>query len=117
MSRRKLKSHFHHGTEETNPTGEPWGCGFYPWPRSVGQGSGIAVSCGVGPRDGSDPTLLWLWCGPEATALIGPLAWELPYAAGVTLKRQNICIYIVINHNAKEYEKEMYMCVYMYIYN
>ena len=31
---------------------------------------------------------LWLWCGPVATAPIRPLAWELPYAMGVALKRQ-----------------------------
>uniref|UniRef100_A0A8D1GLH7 Uncharacterized protein n=1 Tax=Sus scrofa TaxID=9823 RepID=A0A8D1GLH7_PIG len=43
--------------------------------------SGIAVSCGVGRRRGSDPALLWLWCRPVATAPIGPLAWEPPYAA------------------------------------
>ena len=29
-----------------------------------------------------DLALLWLQCGPMATALIGPLAWESPYAAG-----------------------------------
>ena len=40
----------------------PWGCRFNPWPRSVGQGSGIVVSCGVGHRCGLDPVLLWLWC-------------------------------------------------------
>ena len=28
--------------------------------------------------------LLWLWCRPAATAPIRPLAWEPPYAAGVT---------------------------------
>ena len=27
-------------------------------------------------------------CRPAATALIGPLAWEPPYATGVALKRQ-----------------------------
>ena len=27
--------------------------------------------------------MLWLWCGPEATALIRPLDWELPCDAGV----------------------------------
>ena len=27
-------------------------------------------------------------CRPAATALIQPLAWELPYAAGAALKRQ-----------------------------
>ena len=40
------------------------------------------MSCGVGRRRGSDPELLWLWRRPAATALIGPLAWEPPYAAG-----------------------------------
>ena len=35
-----------------------------------------------------DPTLLWLWCRPAATAPIQPLAWELPYAVGAVLKRQ-----------------------------
>jgi len=40
------------------------------------------VSCGVGCRRGSDPALLWLWRRPVATAPIGPLAWEPPYAAG-----------------------------------
>ena len=40
-------------------------------------GSGVAVSCGVG-------------CSHRlvATALISPLAWEPPYAAGAALKRQ-----------------------------
>ena len=32
--------------------------------------------------------MLWTWCRPAAAALIGPLAWELPYAAGVVLKRK-----------------------------
>ena len=31
-----------------------------------------------------DPVLLWLWLA--ATALIRPLAWELPYVAGAALK-------------------------------
>ena len=31
---------------------------------------GVATSCGVGRRRGSDPVLLWLWCRPEAAALI-----------------------------------------------
>ena len=35
-----------------------------------------------------DPVLLWLWCWPAAAAPIGPLAWELPHAAGVSLKKQ-----------------------------
>ena len=46
------------------------------------------MTCGVGRRCGSDPTLLCLWCRVAATAPIGPLAWETPYAAGVALKGQ-----------------------------
>ena len=34
------------------------------------KGSGIAVSCGVCCRSGSDPALLWLWSRPAAEALI-----------------------------------------------
>ena len=50
------------------------------------------MSCGVGHRCGLDLALLWLWHRPAAVALIGPLAWEPPYAAGVAqemAKRQN----------------------------
>ena len=53
------------------------------------------MSCGVGHRRGSDPTLLWLWRRPVATASIRPLAWEPPYAVGVAkemTKRQKIKI-------------------------
>ena len=53
--------------------------------------SGVAVSCGVGHRWGSDPALLWLWCRPASAAPITSLVWELPYAAGAALvkaKRQ-----------------------------
>jgi len=46
------------------------------------------MSCGVGRRCGSDPSLLWLRCRLVATALIESLAWELPYVAGVALKKQ-----------------------------
>ena len=46
------------------------------------------MSCGVGRRRSSDPTLLWLWCSRAATAPTGPLAWEPPYAAGVALKSE-----------------------------
>ena len=58
---------------------------FDPWPHSVGGGSDVAVSCGVGHRQGSDPA--WLWCRPAAIALIGPLAWEPPYATGAALNK------------------------------
>ena len=35
-----------------------------------------------------DLVLLWLWYRLAVVAPIQPLAWELPYAAGVALKRQ-----------------------------
>ena len=57
--------------------------------RLVAGGSGAAMSRGVGHRHSSEPVLLWLWCRPAAEALIGPLAWELPYAMHVALKRKN----------------------------
>ena len=46
------------------------------------------MSCGVGHEHSLDPVLLWLWCRLAAEALIGPLAWEPPYAAGAALKRK-----------------------------
>ena len=49
--------------------------------------SGIAVSCGVGRRRDLDPTLLWLWCKPAATAPIRPLAWKPPYATEAALEK------------------------------
>ena len=51
------------------------------------KGSGVAMSC-VGSRHGSGLVLLWLWCRPAAVALIKPLAWALPYAAGAPLKSE-----------------------------
>ena len=65
-----------------------WGFRFNPWPCSMGQGSGIAMSCGIGHRCNWDPVLLWLWHSPAAAAPIQPLAWELPYTVGVALKSQ-----------------------------
>ena len=47
------------------------------------------MSCDVGHRCSLDPMLLWLWLWHRlvAAALIGPLAWELPYATPVALKK------------------------------
>ena len=61
---------------------------FHPWPHSAGQGSRVALSCGVGHRWGSDPMLLWLWPRPAGATPIQPLAWELPYAKDVALERK-----------------------------
>ena len=45
------------------------------------------MSCGVGRRRSLDLVLLWLWRRLVATAQIGPLAWEPPYAVGVALEK------------------------------
>ena len=50
----------------------------------MGQGSGVAISCGVGGRRGSDPALLWL-----ILSEIGqdkPTEWKELFANGVTDK-------------------------------
>ena len=43
------------------------------------------LSCGIGHKCGSN-RVLWFWHKLAAAALIWPLAWELPYAAGAALK-------------------------------
>ena len=48
---------------------------------------------GVGHRCGSNPALVVLWHRSVATAWIGSLAWEPPYAAGAALKRQIKLLY------------------------
>ena len=44
------------------------------------------MSCGVGCRGSSDLAWLWLWLWLAVAALIGPLAWEPPYAVRVALE-------------------------------
>ena len=63
-----------------NPTRIHEGSCLIPGLTQWVKGSGVAMSCGVGCRCSSDPGLLWLWSRPVATALIRPLAWEIPYA-------------------------------------
>ena len=38
----------------------------------------------------SGDVLLWLWCRPATVVLIGPLAWDPPYASGVALKKKKV---------------------------
>ena len=52
------------------------------------------MSCGIGHRHGSDLVLLWLWHRLAAAALIGPLAWEPPYAVGVPPQKKDKTINI-----------------------
>ena len=42
----------------------------------------------MGCRHRSDPALLWLWCGPAATAPMRHLAWEPPYAAEAAQEKE-----------------------------
>ena len=68
----------------------------------MGEGASVAVSCGVGRRHGSDPSLLWLRQRPAAVAPIRPVAWEPPFAAALKKKetfrspvRENVCMWDV----------------------
>ena len=63
------------------------------------------MSCSVGHRLGLDPAWLWLWLWPRlaATALIRPLAWDLPYAMGAALKKK--CIIKKVKRKPTEWEK------------
>ena len=54
---------------------------------TLGWGSGVAMSCGVGGRCGWGPVLLWLWCRPADAAPIRLLAWEPLYAVGAALEK------------------------------
>ena len=46
------------------------------------------MSCGVGCKRSSGPSLLCSWCRPGAVAPIRPLACELLYAKGVAVKKK-----------------------------
>jgi len=46
------------------------------------------AAAGMGHRCDLDPVLLWLWYRSADTVPIQPLAWELPYATNVALKKK-----------------------------
>jgi len=53
--------------------------------------TGILKDLGLVPGSAQwvkDPVLLWLWCRSAAEAPIQPLAWELPHATGLALKKK-----------------------------
>ena len=71
----------------TNPSRNHEVAGSIPGLAQRVKNPGVATSCGVGRRRGSDPALLWLWRRPVATARIRPLAWESPCAVRVAQER------------------------------
>ena len=56
--------------------------------RSLASLSGLRTQCELWYRWKTKLNLALLWLWPAAVAPIRPLAWEHPYTAGVTLKRQ-----------------------------
>ena len=48
----------------------------------------MVMRCSIVCGSGLDLALLWLWCRPAPVAPIRPLAWEPPYAVGVTLGKK-----------------------------
>ena len=79
----------------------------------MGEGSGVAANCGIGCGLSSDLAWLWLWCRLAATAPVGPLDWEAPYAAVVDPKRQkkkkSIYSYILVYDKEKSGKIQLLM--------
>ena len=59
-----------------------------PWPHSVGRESGVSMSCVTDLAR----ILCCYGCWPVTTALIRPLAWELPCTVGEALKKKKIIV-------------------------
>ena len=72
------------GSKITNPTSIHEDSGSIPGPTHWVNGSGVAVSYGVGRRHSSDLSLLWRRV--EGEAPIRPLAWEISCTTGAALK-------------------------------
>ena len=64
---------------------QTWLVSMRMWVQSLAPISGLKDP---GCRCGLALALLWLWHRPAAAAAIQPLAWELPYPAGVALTRK-----------------------------
>ena len=54
--------------------------------------------------------MLWLWVRPVATALIRPLAWEPPYAAGAALEKtknkKSYCRVVIVEEKFNKLENK-----------
>ena len=60
--------------------------------------SGLAASCSVGRRCGSDLLLLRLCCRLAAAAMSQPPAWEFPHAADVALEKKKRISQFLVTH-------------------
>ena len=69
------------GAEETNPSSIHEDAGSIP---------GLGIWCYCKLVCGLAPALLWLWQRLAPVAPIRFLAWELPYAVDVALKKKKI---------------------------
>ena len=78
----------HYGSAVTNKISIHEDTGSIPGLDLWVEDLAFSVCCGIGYRCGLDLALLWLWCRSAAITLIRPLAWELPYASGVALKKR-----------------------------
>ena len=71
-----------------NPTSNHKVAGLIPglaqWVKDLVLLQAVAID----HRFSLDPMLLWLWYRLTAAAVIQPLAWESPCAAGVVIKRK-----------------------------
>ena len=74
----------HHGPAETNPTRNHEIAGLIPGLSGLRIQRFHELWC----RSRHSLDLVWLWCKIAAVALIGPLAWEPLYAAGVAIKKK-----------------------------
>ena len=74
------------GHQIKNLTQPPRGCGFDPWPRSAGEGPGVAQAGAKGARLGCGVAVAV--AGPAPVAPVPPLAQELPHTSDEAVKRK-----------------------------
>ena len=74
------------GAVETNLTRNHEVVGLFPGLAQWVKDPGLPYRCLRRSQTRLDLLLLWLWYRPAAVVPIRPLAWELPYTAGVAIR-------------------------------